>query len=93
MNREEELQAEMVIGDDARRFLESELGRTILGMADQEKTGALLGLASVDPDESAKIRELQNVIWRANAFAGWLAELIQRGQDAENILMSERDNV
>ena len=93
MNREDELQAEMVIGDDARRFLESELGRTILGMADQEKTGALLGLAQVDASDAAKIRELQNVIWRADAFAGWLAELIQRGQDAENILLSEKDGV
>lgn len=93
MTREDELQAEMVIGDDARRFLESELGQTILGMADQEKTGALLGLAQIDPTDSVKIRELQNVIWRADAFAGWIAELIQRGAEAENILLSEKDTV
>lgn len=93
MTREDELQAEMVIGDDARRFLESELGRTILGMADQEKTGALIGLATVDPADTVKIRELQNVIWRADAFAGWIAELIQRGAEAENILLSEKDVV
>lgn len=91
MNQEEELQAEMIIGDDARRFLDSELGRTILGMAEQEKVNALGGLVTVDPADIEKVRELQNIIKRVDSLAGWLAELIQRGNDAGDILMHENN--
>ena len=90
MNREDELNAEMIIGDDARQFLESELGRTILGMAEQEKLSAQEELCSVDAEDAKRIRDLQNTVARANSFAGWLIELINRGADAEKILMSEK---
>lgn len=88
MSRETEL-AEMLIGDDARRFLDGDVGRTVLGMAQQEKEGALLELATVDPDDTKRIRYLQNVIWRVDSFASWLAELIERGAQVEKILLHE----
>lgn len=80
------------MGDDAQRFLESDLGRFVLARADEEKQAALLALVEVDAEDSKRIRDLQTVVWRANSFAGWLIELIHRGRDAETTLMTEEEH-
>src|SRR5262245_41011429 len=89
MSRIAELQAEALLGDDARRFLESELGQAVLGLADKEKGAALVALCDVDPTDSKKIMEYQNIIARANSFAGWIADLIEQGREAETHLIEE----
>lgn len=78
----DQLIAEALIGDEAGRFLESDLGRTVLGFLDQEKEIAKEGLASVDPEDAKKIRELQYQIWRAEQFRQWLCELRDNGNAA-----------
>jgi len=78
----EALIAEAEIGDEALRFKESDLGKVLLGMAEQEVLAAQQELEVVDPTQTEKIRELQ---WRAKmyrGFEGWLNELISRGTDA-----------
>lgn len=89
--REDALMAEIVIGDDARRFLESELGRTVLGIAEREKQAALVALSTTDPEDTKSIRAHQTTIWRVDSFASWLAELIQHGREAEDILRDEAE--
>ena len=83
--------AEVVLGDDARKFVESELGRAVLGMAEQEKEAALLALSETDPDDAKTIRAHQAAIWRVNSLASWIGELIQRGAEAESILRDEAE--
>ncbi len=78
----EELIAEALIGDEAERFVETELGKTILGMAKQEVMAAQEELEKVDPDNVKKIRDLQNQAWRARSFESWLVELITKGRQA-----------
>lgn len=78
----EVLQAEALIGDEAAKFFESELGRTVLGMIEQEKSDALDALAEVDAEDSKAIRALQAKHWRADQFEAWIRELIFQGEQA-----------
>jgi hypothetical protein len=91
-SRIEVLQAEIVLGDDARRWLESDLGRAVIGMAAQEKAEAMEALLDISSSDSLAILELQSKAKRADSFAGWITELIQKGADAEKILISEDGN-
>lgn len=78
----DELIAEALIGDEAKRFLESDLGQVILGMAQQEVDAAVEKLKAVDPTDAKVIREIQNEVWRAEQFKGWLTELFHKGEAA-----------
>ena len=79
---EDELAAEAILGDEARRFLDGDLGKYMRGVAEQEIQEAILELEDADPEDKKKIREIQNKIWRARNFTGWLNELVQRGEEA-----------
>ena len=79
---EDELNAEAEIGEKAREFLESELGKMLLGMAEQDVLLAQEALETVDPTETEKIRDLQNQAKGGRNFQSWLAELITRGDNA-----------
>jgi hypothetical protein len=76
------LLAEGVLGKDAEEWLSTELGRTVLGMAEAESKEALEQLKTVQPWRWLKIRELQNTVWRAESFQTYLADLITRGRQA-----------
>jgi len=78
----DELIAEAEIGDKAREFVESELGKTLLGMAKQEVALAQEALEIVEPTDIEKIRALQNQAKIARYFEQWLAELISKGENA-----------
>lgn len=76
------LLAQGAIGGDADEWLKSELGRTVLGLARIESKVAMEELKVVDPNDANKIRDIQNRIWRADRFEGWMVELIMRGRQA-----------
>jgi hypothetical protein len=86
MTDEDVLAAETLIGDDADKFMRSDLGRTIMGIAKQEAEIAFEDLKHVDPNDVNKVRELQNIIWRAESFEAWLLELVKRGEQALQIM-------
>lgn len=79
---DEELVAHMDIGDQAEKFIASELGRTMLGIAAQQVQEALDQLKTVSPFDQRQISELQSRVWRAESFAGWLVDLASRGREA-----------
>ena len=79
---EDALIAEAEIGEATRFFLDSEVGKCLLGIAEQEERAALLKLADVDPNDAKAVIALQNEVWRARSFAGWLVELVNRGNNA-----------
>lgn len=70
------------MGEDARAFLESNLGRCLLGMAQQEILAAQQELECVDPTDTKKVCELQNKAWRSRQFEAWLRELVANGESA-----------
>ena len=80
MNKE--LMATAMLGRDAEDFIGSDVGRYLLGCAEQEKEEALAALSKVLPWRRKKIQELQNKIWRADSFLQWVSELIITGRQA-----------
>lgn len=89
MDDREVTEAEALIGDEADAFMRSELGRTLLGIAEQDAAEAMEHLKRISPSETDKIREYQNTIWLAERFKGWLVELFDRGEQAIKILQHE----
>ena len=59
---DDELIAAAELGEQARKFLESDLGRMLVGLADQEADLAQEALAVVSPTDTGKITELQNQV-------------------------------
>lgn len=81
--------AEAVLGRDAADFLNSDLGRYVIGQCDIEIAEAQEKLATVSPWRRNRIRELQNEIWRAQSLRGWLAGLVIAGRQAEALIESD----
>lgn len=92
MSQLEQLIAEAEIGEEARKFVESDLGKTLLGMAQQDAREAEEKLGEVDPTDTKAIISLQNKIKLCRLFEQWLAELISRGNDAINVYAQQRSN-
>lgn len=78
----DELIAAAEIGDEAKSFMESQLGQVMLGMAKQDAQIAMETLSQVDCTDSKKIRVLQNTVYLANTFEQWLNELFSKGENA-----------
>lgn len=74
--------AEAMIGDEARKFLDSDLGRCMVGLAEQDAETALRSLASVDPNDPKAIVRLQNRAALGHLFKDYIAELFSRGEQA-----------
>ena len=89
---QDELIAQALIGREAEDFLESDLGRTMLGIAEQEKSIAQEKLKSINPREVYKIETLQNEIWRAESFRGWIEQLVSEGQQALEAYKHQQEN-
>jgi len=87
-----ELIAEYKLGEDAQAFLKGDLGRFLLGRAQQEIDLAREEMDDIDPHAFKEIRDLQNQIWRARSFGNWLAELIHRGNEALHTLETGENN-
>lgn len=76
------LLAQSALGADAEEFMKSELGQTMIGLARIEVKIAVDKLKWISPDDSKGVRDLQNQVWLAERFEGWLVELIMRGRQA-----------
>jgi hypothetical protein len=83
------------LGDKARAFLDSEIGRFLSGAAEQEMKLAALELSKLnlfDPDQRIKAAEYQKTIQCANWFEDWIVKLIQDGEEALNVIIARRDS-
>lgn len=80
------LWAEAVLGRDAQEFLESDIGRYLIGRCNQEIAEAQDKLSMVSPWRRNRIRQLQNEVWRAKSVKDWLVELVTAGTQAEAVL-------
>jgi hypothetical protein len=80
------LYAEAILGKDAEEFMASDVGRYLLGRAEQEADEANDKLKRISPWRRRRITELQNEIWRAESVKGWLIEIIRAGEAAEHAL-------
>jgi hypothetical protein len=87
---EDELAAEAILGDEAKRFLNGDLGKYMRGVAEQDIQEAILELEDVDSRDDKKVRDIQNKIWRARNFVGYLEELVQRGEEALRVYQQQQ---
>lgn len=87
---EKELVAEAELGDEAKRFMESDLYRFMIGAAEQDVSAALEGLEVVDANDAKAIIALQNKIWLGRTFKSWLDELVSRGDAALEVWRHNR---
>lgn len=83
------LLSEMEMGWEASEFLDSQVGRYLLGCAQQEYREASNKLKRCPFWRFRRIQQLQNEMWRAESFMVWLRDLIIRGRTAQGALESE----
>ena len=75
--------AEAAIGRDAVEFMESDLGRYMVGCAQHEYADAMAKLKTVAWWRRRRIIDLQNQAWRAEHFMVWMRDLVIKGKAAE----------
>lgn len=80
MTEEQQRNELIAIGEEVKIFLSSPLGETITERAKLEVERAKDALSTVDPEDSRKIRELQNIIARFTSFDQWLVDIFDVGQ-------------
>lgn len=78
------------LGFEVQAFLESNIGRYLIGRAEAKIEEAVEGLKHVSPDNAAQIRALQHNIHVAEDFQYWLGEAIQAGLNAQREFIEER---
>lgn len=88
--------AQIEIGEEARRFLATELGKYIDGCTEQDIENAKDELLELDPYVSKTLKELQNAISQiqqkainAASLRGYIAEAIINGDQAIHQLQGE----
>ena len=92
MNENDELIAAAELGDEAKRFLESDLGKIMMGMAQQDVALAQEALERVDPEDAKAVRKLQNDAYLGRVFEQWLLELVDKGESAMSVFKQSQEN-
>lgn len=82
--------ADAEMGEQAKKFLASELGEVLVGIARKQVEAAQIALADVDPTDPRAIMRLQNEIKFGTCFEQWLVELVHNGENAMSIYMSQK---
>lgn len=77
-------------GFEVQAFLESNLGRYLIGRAEGQIEEAVEKLKYVDPENATQIRALQHLIHVAEDIQYWLAEAVQAGLNAQREFIEER---
>ena len=88
----DELIAAAEIGEEARLFLESDLGKYIIGVSRQEAQLALERLSEIDPSQVEEVRKTQNEVRVAKLFEQWLLEALQDGEQAMLIFKQQKES-
>ena len=78
----DELIAAAELGEEARNFLASDLGRLVLGLAQQEVELAKEKLLETEPTDSDAIRKLQFQAEFGRKFEEWLTGIVQDGEQS-----------
>lgn len=78
----DEIAAQVIIGDDAETFVASDLGKTCLGMAKQDFESAMHAFCDVDLTDTKAVAKIQQDARVSRALDQYLSELIQRGREA-----------
>lgn len=87
--RDDPLFAKAMLGQEAERFMNGNVGRHVVRQAEKEIEQAYQALSVADPEDAALIRKLQTRIAVARAIPQWLALAVQDGYMAEEQIQRE----
>lgn len=87
-----DLIAQAVIGDEAKKFMEGELGQKIIAIVEEEIVERQLALETVNHTDQAAILKLQNEIWRARQLPSYLTSLLTKGEEAIKAYKQQQSN-
>lgn len=79
------------LGEEARGFLESNLCKKMLEMADDEAGAAMHRLATVNPQDVQEILKLQNQVRFGQSFASWLINFVKDADAALAAFQQSRE--
>ena len=91
MSATDELIASAELGEEAKKFLEGDLGRVLVGLAQQEIDLAHEALETADPVDTEAIRGLQNKIKVGRWFTEWLNQLVAEGEQAIHVYKQQQE--
>ena len=89
--QEQELIAKAELGEEGRKFLQSDLGRYMLGLAQQDRQAALEDLSMAVPTDTGKIMSLQVKARMGGEFEAWLMGLIADGENALSVWKQNKE--
>ena len=82
LNPDDPVVSDAVFGEEVRNFLNSRVGSYIVAAAKQDAESAMHDFSQVDPTKPEAIMEIQVRLRAANMVSVWLADAINRGQQA-----------
>ena len=74
--------AQAELGEEAKNFLASDLGKVIIGACKQDAQIALEKLSRVNPSNTESVRALQNEVLLNQMFEAHLLQILQDGEQA-----------
>lgn len=74
--------AQVDLGEKTREFLATDIGRYLVGCAEQQITSCSQDLLNVNPNNTDKISEIQSKARTASNFIVWVNEAIDMGDSA-----------
>lgn len=86
---QDDLVKEVTFGIEVEAFLQSRIGRHLIGLAEGERDAALEEFKTADTSDAKAMAALQNRVWRAESFQTWLAEIVQAGWNAETLMKQQ----
>lgn len=79
------------LGIDAESFVNTPLGKFMMGKARDEEASAMAALVDADPDDVKANRDIRNQIHVARMFATWIGDAITIGHQAHQQLQEIDD--
>lgn len=81
--------AEVQLGLNVEEFLQSKIGRYLIGRADIDRQRGIEVFAAADIDDKVKMREAQFLVNMPNNFLKWLEDAVIGGRNAEEQLQQQ----
>ena len=81
--------AEYDLGEQCKKFLETDVGLYLKGVAEQDVRVCADALLMVDPTDVETIRKIQFKAHTAQNFLTWLDDAISNGRTAGHIILKE----
>jgi hypothetical protein len=84
----EELLERAGFGKQIESFWSSRIGEYLQGRAEEEYVTGITDLKTADPQDWKTVQKLQNKVWLAERFKGWLSEAVIDGLKSMELLES-----